>query len=190
MGLPSPTSAPRSVHDSSTRRHRRGSRFLPHELSPSGVRQRTDDCGLRRAVADSRAWTLDSKAASQESIVRIRSRFDNSKLDLRSRRTGGSIRGWPSSFRPAERNQRQIGQTLPHVGSVTHRQKHCHQSADAPTERHQPKEHTNSVPPRGLEPRTNGLKVRCSTVELEGPARRKLTRLRARLGPLGPVSAN
>ena len=27
------------------------------------------------------------------------------------------------------------------------------------------------VPPRGLEPRTNGLKVRCSTVELEGPDR-------------------
>ena len=25
-----------------------------------------------------------------------------------------------------------------------------------------------TVPPRGLEPRTNGLKVRCSTVELEG----------------------
>ena len=29
-----------------------------------------------------------------------------------------------------------------------------------------------SVPPRGLEPRTNGLKVRCSTVELEGPTGR------------------
>ena len=29
------------------------------------------------------------------------------------------------------------------------------------------------VPPRGLEPRTNGLKVRCSTVELEGRDRLK-----------------
>ena len=29
------------------------------------------------------------------------------------------------------------------------------------------------MPPRGLEPRTNGLKVRCSTVELEGRDRLK-----------------
>ena len=28
------------------------------------------------------------------------------------------------------------------------------------------------MPPRGLEPRTNGLKVRCSTVELEGQGAR------------------
>ena len=35
----------------------------------------------------------------------------------------------------------------------------------------------DSVPPRGLEPRTNGLKVRCSTVELEGLGATNLTRL-------------
>ena len=38
-------------------------------------------------------------------------------------------------------------------------------------------------PPRGLEPRTNGLKVRCSTVELEGRDRLKDGREPPRFGP-------
>ena len=40
------------------------------------------------------------------------------------------------------------------------------------------------VPPRGLEPRTNGLKVRCSTVELEG--RDRLKRWRKTFPRFGP----
>ena len=40
------------------------------------------------------------------------------------------------------------------------------------------------VPPRGLEPRTNGLKVRCSTVELEG--RDRLKRWKKTLPRFGP----
>src|SRR4029078_10686872 len=42
----------------------------------------------------------------------------------------------------------------------------------------------DAVPPRCLEPRTNGLKVRCSTVELEG--RDRLKRWKKTLQRFGP----